>query len=495
MTIHSPIPVVSTFLAGRRQLLIDGEWCDAVSGKTFDVFDPATGQKIAAVSEGDAADIDLAVKAARRSFEAKTWRGLLPQQRRAILWRFAELIDEHSAELAQIDVINNGMPIWMANAMMGAASDALRYFAGQTTAQHGLNLSDAVSGNDEFYHTYTSREPIGVVGLITPWNGPAPAFVFKVGTALAAGCSCVVKPAEATPLSALRLGELALEAGVPPGVLNIVPGFGPTAGQALADHPLVEKISFTGSTAVGKRIVASSASNLKRVTLELGGKSPCVILDDADLSIAIQTAAMGIFMNSGQMCIAGSRLYAHRKIFDQVVSGIAAIGQAMKIGNGLDPQTQIGPLISAKQREQVFRYIEGARASGADIVTGGALPSGQGHFIEPTIFANVNSHMNIVREEVFGPVMVVSPFDDLDDVVRQANDTRYGLAAGVFTTNLSQAHRLAARLEAGNVWVNCYGLLHPSIPFGGVKESGWGREFGSEGIDAYMATKSVRIRI
>lgn len=495
MTIYRPITVVSQFLAGQRRLLIDGEWRDAVSGNTFDVFDPATGDRIATVSEGDAADIDLAVQAALRSFEAKTWRGLLPQHRRAILWRFAELIDEHSDELAQLDVVNNGMPIWMANGTIAAASDALRYFAGQTTANSGQNLSDAVSGGGDLYHSYTSREPIGVVGLITPWNGPAPAFVFKVGTALAAGCSCVVKPAEATPLSALRLGELALEAGVPPGVLNIVPGYGPTAGQALADHPLVEKISFTGSTAVGKRIVAASTGNLKRVTLELGGKSPCIILDDADLPIAIQTAAMGIFMNSGQMCIAGSRLYAHRKIFDQVVSGIADIGKAMKIGNGLDPQTQLGPLISAKQREQVFRYIEGARGAGAEILAGGTLPSGRGHFVEPTIFANVNRDMNIVREEVFGPVMVVSPFDDLDDVVRQANDTRYGLAAGVFTTNLSQAHRLAARLEAGNVWVNCYGLLHPQIPFGGFKESGWGREFGSEGIDAYMATKSVRMRI
>ncbi|ALJ16317.1 aldehyde dehydrogenase family protein [Sphingopyxis macrogoltabida] len=495
MTVHKPIAAVSAFLGSPHQLLIDGGWRDAISGKTFDIFDPSNGSRIATVAEGDAADIDLAVLAARRSFEVRSWRGLLPQQRRAILWRFAELIDENAEELAQIDVVNNGMPQWMANATIAAASDALRYFAGQTTSLGGANLSDSVSGGDTLHHVYTVREPIGVVGLITPWNGPAPAFVFKVGTALAAGCSCVVKPAEATPLSALRLGALALEAGVPPGVLNIVPGYGPTAGQALADHPLVEKISFTGSTAVGKRIVAASSANLKRVTLELGGKSPCIILGDADISNAVQAASMGIFMNSGQMCIAGSRLYAHRKVFDQVVAGIADIGKAMTIGNGLDPATQIGPLISEKQLSQVGRYIEGARSAGAEVVAGGGMPAGDGHFVEPTVFANVDSDMTIVREEVFGPVLVVTPFDDLDDAVRQANDTRYGLAAGVYTSDLSQAHRLAARLEAGNIWVNCYGLLHPMVPFGGFKESGWGREFGAEGIDAYLATKSVRIKL
>jgi acyl-CoA reductase-like NAD-dependent aldehyde dehydrogenase len=493
--LHQPLAKVSSFLSSAHTMLIGDAWVEAGSRKTFEVRDPATGRVIASVPEGDAGDIDLAVKAARRSFDDKVWRGLPAQKRRQILWHYADLIEENSEELAHLEVVNNGMPLWFALAIIEASVDAMRYFAGQAATIFGKNYSGAISGGGNNVHAYTTSEPIGVVGLITPWNGPAASFLFKVGMALAAGCSCVSKPAENTPLSALRLGRLALEAGIPPGVLNIVTGFGPTAGQALVDHGQVDKISFTGSTAVGKRIVQSSAGNLKRVTLELGGKSPCIILNDADVAAAIPGAAMGVFLNSGQMCIAGSRVYAQKKIYDQVVSGIADVARSLKVGNGFDPATQLGPLISAKQLDRVSRYIESGRETGAEIVAGGGCPAGDGYFIEPTVLANVNADMRVVREEIFGPVIAITPIDDIDEIVRQANDTRYGLAAGVFTSDVNKAHLIAERLQAGNVWVNCYGNMHPTMPFGGYKESGWGREFGSEGLHAYLETKSVRIQL
>jgi acyl-CoA reductase-like NAD-dependent aldehyde dehydrogenase len=493
--LHLPLAKVSAFLSSAHKMLIGDSWVEAASRKTFEVRDPATGRVIASVPEGDAGDIDLAVKAARCSFDDRVWRGLTAQKRRQVLWHYADLIEENSEELAHLEVVDNGMPLWFALAIIKASVDAMRYFAGQTATIFGKNYSGAISGGGDNVHAYTSTEPIGVVGLITPWNGPAASFLFKVGMALAAGCSCIAKPAENTPLSALRLGMLALEAGVPPGVLNIVTGFGPTAGQALVDHDQVDKISFTGSTAVGKRIVQSSAGNLKRVTLELGGKSPCIIFDDADVAVAIPGAAMSVFLNSGQMCIAGSRVYAQKKIYDKVVSGIADVARSLKVGSGFDPATQLGPLISAKQLDRVSRYIESGREAGAEIVAGGGCPAGDGYFIQPTVLANVTADMRVVREEIFGPVIAITPIDDIDEIVRQANDTRYGLAAGIFTTDVNKAHLIAERLEAGNIWVNCYGNMHPTMPFGGYKESGWGREFGSEGLHAFLQTKSVRIQL
>jgi phenylacetaldehyde dehydrogenase len=492
---HQPNEKVASFLSSNHRMLIGNAWCEAISRETFEVRDPATGKVIAQVPKGDAADVDLAVKAARRSFDSGIWRGLLPQERRKTLWRYADAVDSCREELAQLEVVNNGMPLWLAQSILDNATDAIRYLAGQTATIFGQNMSAAVSGGSSRVHAYTSLEPVGVVGLITPWNGPAASFLYKVATALAAGCSCVVKPAENTPLSALRLGELALEAGIPHGVINIVTGFGGTAGQALVDHERVDKISFTGSTAVGKRIIQAAAGNLKRVTLELGGKSPSIVFDDADLKTAVNCAAMGVFLNSGQMCIAGSRLFVQKKKFDAVVSGIADVARSMKLGSGFDPTTQLGPLISAKQRERVSGYLQSGREAGAQIITGGGIPAGEGFFLEPAVIANVNADMRIVREEIFGPVIVATPVDDLDDIVREANDTRYGLAAYVFTNDLNKAHRVAELLHAGNVYVNSVGMLHPTMPFGGFKESGWGREFGSEGIKAYLETKSVRIQL
>jgi acyl-CoA reductase-like NAD-dependent aldehyde dehydrogenase len=483
------------FLAREHKLLIGDEWRAAVSGRTFEVRNPATAKVVAHVPEGDAADVDLAVKAARRSFDARVWRGLTAEKRMRILWRYADLIEESAEELAQLDVIDNGMPLGLARAIVANAATGLRYAAGYGANIFGKNASDAISGGGLNVHAYTAMEPVGVAGLITPWNGPIGAFLVKITPALAAGCSCVIKPAENTPLSALRLGELAIEAGLPAGVLNIVTGFGTSAGQALVQHPDVDKVSFTGSTAVGKRIVELAAATLKRVTLELGGKSPCIVFDDADLNVAIPGAAMGIFANSGQLCIAGSRLFVQKKSFDKVVAGVAEIARSLKLGSGFDPTTQLGPVVSAKQLERVQQYIESGRKEGAKIVTGGDAAAGPGYFIQPTILANVDANAQVVREEIFGPVLVATPVDDIDEIVRQANDTRYGLAAGVFTNDVNKAHLLAGRLQAGNVWVNCYGLTHPTLPFGGYKESGWGREFGTDGVEGYLEKKSVVVQL
>lgn len=484
-----------SFLKKQHCHLIGGQWVEPASGHRFDVLDPATGDIIAQAPDGDAGDIDRAVAAARKAHEAGLWRGLTGDARARILWRYAELLEENAAELAWLEVRNNGMPLGFAQWAIGASASWLRHYAGLTGNILGQNASGAVSGGGNNLHAYTMRQPVGVAGLILPWNGPIGSFIIKVAPALAAGCCLVVKPAENTPLTALRLGELAVEAGVPPGVLNIVNGPGAVAGAALANHPGVDKISFTGSTAIGRQIVAASAGNLKRVTLELGGKSPCIICDDADLDRAIPGAAMAIFANSGQVCFAGSRLFVQRRSFDKVVAGIADIIKNMKVGSGLDPDTAIGPLISARQRDRVRSFVENGRAQGAEILAGGGVPDQVGFFLEPTLFANVQADMRIVREEIFGPVLVATPFDSLDEVVRAANDTRYGLGAGIFTNDVNKAHLLADRIEAGNVWVNAYGVMHPTMPFGGFKESGWGREMGMEGMNAFLETKSVYVQL
>jgi acyl-CoA reductase-like NAD-dependent aldehyde dehydrogenase len=495
VTLFEPNLRAATFLAKPGRLFIDGRWQEAVSGKTFEVIDPATARVIATVAEGDAADIDLAVQAAHRSFADRRWRGLTADDRARVLWRYADLIEQHSDELVQLEVQDNGMVLAFAHWMVRSAASWLRYHAGLGLNIAGRNTSPAVSGNGRQIHAYTTKEPIGVAGLILPWNGPIGTFALKVATALSAGCSVVVKPAENTPLTALRLTELAQAAGVPDGVLNVVTGFGGVAGQALVDHDLVRKISFTGSTQVGKHIVRAATGNMKRVTLELGGKSPCIIFDDADLDAAIAGAASGIFSNTGQMCMAGSRLFVHRKVFDKVVAGIGDIARSLKVGSGFDAATAIGPLISLKQQERVAEFIDIGKAEGAELVTGGRAIPRAGYFIEPTVFANVQADMRIMREEIFGPVLVATPFDDIEPMIHAANDTRYGLASGIFTRDINKAHLVASRLEAGTVWINGYGEFQQTMPFGGYKESGWGRELGSDSLDAFLETKSVIVTL
>lgn len=485
---------VQRSLGERRLLLIDGRQVPALEGNTFEVINPATEKAIATVAQGGAADIDRAVTAARRSFESEVWRGLPAGVRAKIMYRFAELIEAHADELAVLETLNNGMPLEFARYSVATATGTLRWFAGAVTRILGQSSDRAISLPGEF-HAYTRREPVGVVGLITPWNGPMGTFMLKVAPALAAGCSIVVKPSEITPLTALRLGELALEAEVPAGVLNVVPGFGSDAGAAMGAHPGINKISFTGSTLVGKELVRASAGNLKRVTLELGGKSPCIICDDADLDAAITAATMAIAANTGQVCFAGSRLFVQRKSYDRVVAGIAEHMQGLTVGNGLEQGTVLGPVVSAKQRDRIHSYLEIGREEGAELVQGGQTIEGNGYFVAPSIFANVRPDMRIVREEIFGPVLVAMPFDDLDEVPALANATNYGLGAGIFTRNLSTAHRLAARIDSGNVWVNCYGVLDPSMPFGGFKESGWGRELSDDGLGAFLETKSIWMKL
>lgn len=494
MTVRQPHPAATAFAARRHGLLIDGRTQPALGGETLEVFDPARGRLIAVVPRGRRLDIDLAVQAARTSFEDERWRGLPADGRGRVLWRFAELVDAHAEELADLDILNNGMTEELAGWIVAAGASWLRAYAGLTTRILGKNASAAISGGGLDIHAYTAAEPIGVAGLILPWNAPIGSFLNKVGPALAAGCSCVVKPAENTPLTALRLGELALEAGVPPGVVNVVPGFG-DAGQALVDHPDVDKISFTGSTAVGKHIVRSASDNLKRVTLELGGKSACIVFDDADLDVAIPTAADAIFKNTGQNCLAGSRLFVQEGSIDAVVSGLADIARGIRIGSGFDPAAQMGPIISEKQLARVMDYVAAGQAEGAELVAGGRRREGDGYFAEPTIFRNAGANSRIYREEVFGPVLVVTPFSDTGEVIKAANDSRYGLGGGVFTCDLNKAHRVAARLRTGNVWVNTYGLLHSAMPFGGIKESGWGSEMGQEGMEAFLQTKSVFVHL
>lgn len=495
MNLHQPIRATADYVSRRHGLLIDGEIVMEGGDGEIAVLDPATGETVAHVPAADRADVDRAVASARRSFADGRWHGLAAEERRRILWRFADLIAENATELAHIDVIDNGMPLAFAEWEMRGCESWTRAAAGLATQIFGRNASTMMSGGGIDMHAYTLVQPIGVVGLIVPWNAPAGNLMVKLGNALAAGNSCVVKPAEETPLSALRLGELALAAGLPPGVLNVVTGHGRVAGQAIADHPDIDKVSFTGSTETGKHIVRSAAANLKRVTLELGGKSPAIVFDDADIGAAIPQVAMAIFANTGQVCFAGSRLFVQRKVYDKVVAGVADFARSLKIGSGFDPANLLGPLISAKQKARVADFMTRGRDQGAELVVGGNGVGERGFFVEPTIFANVHRDMAIVREEIFGPVLVATPFDDMAEVVDAANDTRYGLGAGIFTRNVDTAHRTARAIDAGNVWVNCYGTVHPALPFGGFKESGWGREMGAEGLAAFTETKSVYLQL
>ena len=485
---------VAKWLSRPKQNLIGGRWVPAASNKTFDVFNPADASVIARVPAGHKEDINRAVVAARRAFESGPWRRLTPSERGKLIWRLGDLILEHADELAELESLDNGKPRTVARvADVPLAADLFHYMAGWATKIEGHTIPISVPyAPGASFHAFTLREPIGVVGQIIPWNFPLLMAAWKLGPALATGNCVVLKPAEQTPLSALRLGELILEAGIPEGVVNIVTGFGETAGAALAAHPDVDKIAFTGSTEVGKIIVHAAAGNLKKVSLELGGKSPNIIFKDAgDLDVAIAGAASAIFFNHGQCCCAGSRLMVERSVFDEVVEGVAAHARKIKLGPGLDAGTEMGPLVSEEQLSRVTNYMHQGKEEGACYVTGGTRAGNRGYFVQPTVIKNVKPGMSIVREEIFGPVVVAESFTKPEELIPRANETPYGLAAGIWTRDISKAHRIAAALRAGTVWINCYNILDAALPFGGYKQSGWGREMGHEVLDHYTQTKAV----
>lgn len=482
---------VAAFLKGKKKLYINGEFVESASNKTFDTPNPATGETLATVYEADKADIDRAVKAARAAFESGPWSKMSASARGQLMYKLAELMEEHKEELAQLETLDNGKPIKeTSQADIPLAIDHMRYYAGWATKIVGQTIP--VNGQ---YFNYTRHEPIGVVGQIIPWNFPLLMAMWKLGAALATGCTVVLKPAEQTPLSALYLAELIEKAGFPPGVVNIVPGFGETAGQALVNHPDVDKIAFTGSTEVGKLIMESAAKTLKRVTLELGGKSPNIILPDADLSKAIPGALNGVMFNQGQVCCAGSRVFIQKKHYDNVVADMVSHAKSIRQGFGLDPETDMGPLVSHEQQTRVLNYIEKGIEEGAEVLTGGNKPKEEGYFVSPTIFAAVDDKMTIAKEEIFGPVIAAMPYEDLDDVIERANRTEYGLAAGVWTRDVAKAHYIANNIKAGTIWVNCYNVFDAASPFGGYKQSGIGREMGSYALDNYTEVKSVWINL
>jgi phenylacetaldehyde dehydrogenase len=473
-------------------MLIDGQWVDAASGETFTTLDPATEAPLAEVPAGDKGDIDRAVRAARRALEQGPWARMTPSERGRALWKLADLIEAHGEEFAQLETLDNGKPITVARAAdIPLVVDHFRYYAGWATKVEGETIPVSVPG----MLCHTVREPVGVIGQIIPWNFPLLMAAWKLGAALACGNTVVLKPAEQTPLSALRLGELFDAAGIPPGVVNIVTGFGETAGAALVAHPDVDKIAFTGSTEVGKLIMREAAGTVKRVSLELGGKSPNVIFADADLDQAAEGAAAAIYFNHGQCCCAGSRLFIEQKAYDHVLSRLVDYAQKIQLGPGMDPATQMGPLVSSDQFARVTGLVASGRQQGATLATGGARPErfGKGYFVAPTVFTDVQPDMRIVREEIFGPVVCAVPFSDPSEVVAAGNDTTYGLAAAVWTRDLGRAHRLARSLKAGTVWINCYNVFDAAAPFGGYRQSGFGREMGKAALELYTQIKTVWI--
>ena len=496
MTTQTTESTQSPFLQQQPiKMLIDGQWVEAASGKTFETLNPATGEVLARVAEGEAEDINRAVTAARKAFESGPWPKLTPSQRGRLLLKLADLIEQNTEELAQLETLDNGKPIrYSRGGDVPLTADHFRYFAGWATKLEGETIPVSIPN----MFTYTLREPLGVVGQIIPWNFPLQMAAWKLAPALACGNTVVLKPAEQTPLTALRLGELICEAGFPEGVVNIVPGFGETAGAALAAHMDVDKIAFTGSTEVGKKILHASEGNLKKVTLELGGKSPNIIFPDADLKFAVRGAMNAIFFNQGQVCTAGSRLFVHKTVYEQVISGLSDVASKMKLGAGMNAATEMGPLVSQEQLERVTGYIASGKSEGATVTTGGERAGGEltnGYFVQPTIFDGVRDDMTIAREEIFGPVVVALPVEEVEEVAARANSSIYGLAAGVWTSDVKKVHRVAAALKAGVVWVNTYNQFDAAAPFGGYKQSGYGREMGHAVLDAYTQTKTVWINL
>jgi len=484
---------VSEFLSKPRKMLINGKWVDAAAGKTFPTYDPSTGEVLAKVAEGDREDINRAVKAARAAFDSGPWPKLTASERGRMIWKLGDLIEQHLEEFAELESLDNGKPLKVARAAdVPLAVDLFRYMAGWATKVEGNTIPISVPYTPGAkYLAYTLREPVGVVGQIIPWNFPLLMAAWKLGPALAVGCTVVIKPAEQTPLTCLLLGELVQEAGIPEGVVNIVPGYGETAGAALAAHPDVDKIAFTGSTEVGKLILQAAAGNLKKVSLELGGKSPNVVFDDVDVDAAVAGAASAIFFNHGQCCCAGSRLYVEKNIFDKVVDGVSARAEKIRVGPGMEASTDMGPLVSEEQLNRVCGYLDSGFSEGAKAVVGGKRHGEKGYFVKPTVLVNTNEKMKVVQEEIFGPVVTAIPFKDPNELVTKANDSVYGLAAGIWTKDIQKAHRLASQLRAGTVWINCYNIFDAALPFGGYKQSGWGREMGHDVLELYTEVKAV----
>lgn len=483
---------IASYLGSPRKMLIGDGWVDAKSGRTLDVLDPATNHIIASVPAAEAVDVDAAVRAAAQAFVSPEWGGLSPGEREALLLKVADAIESRTDDFSQIITLESGKPLAESGEETADALSTLRYCAAWAARIEGssVNPINPIIPDKQAFG-YTRKEPVGVVGAIIPWNFPLINAIDRVAPALTAGCTMVLKPAEQTPLAALLLAEVALEAGLPPGVLNVLTGFGPEAGTPLAAHPGIGKLAFTGSTSVGRLVGKAAMENVTGVNLELGGKSPMIVLDDGVDDDMMPWLAGGLFYNSGQVCTAGSRLYAHKKVFDNVVAGLAEIAGSLKLGHGLEAETEMGPLISTEQQQRVLDYIDSGVEDGAETVTGGKRWGTAGCFVEPTIFSNVHDGMKVVQEEIFGPVMTAVPFADIEEALEKANNTSYGLTASIWSNDLSKVNRLIPRLNAGLVWVNAHNLLDLALPFGGVKQSGIGRENGLAGVEEYLETKTV----
>ncbi|MEH6943115.1 aldehyde dehydrogenase family protein [Bacillus sp. JJ722] len=488
-------PKAAEFISTPKKMLINGQWVDAISEERTPTINPATGDVITTVAKGGKEDIDRAVQAARKAFDDGPWSKMKPAARANLLLKLADLIDENAEELAHLETLDNGRALMFTSRYANSCAEQFRYFAGWATKFTGETIPVSVPGD---IFNYTRREPIGVCGAINPWNVPLPLAVMKLAPPLATGNTVILKPASETPLSTLRLGELVQEAGFPDGVVNIVTGPGSTLGNALTEHPLVDKIAFTGSTEVGQQIMRSGASNIKKVTLELGGKSAHIIFADADYELALKNAANAIFTNSGQVCFVGSRLFVEKNIYDRFVADLADYTKTYTLGNGFAPSTVLGPVISEQQKKSILNYIDIGQNEGAELVIGGeAKVDGldKGYFVKPTVFANVTNSMTIAQEEIFGPVVSAIPFDNMDEAIKMANQSIYGLGGGICTTDVRKAHKVAHALRTGNVWINTYGLMDPASPFGGYKQSGIGRENGAAAIDMYTEMKSVWLNL